>query len=384
MENENIESSAHSESLISLENFREEFRVFLQEEIIGKYSEITKSRKVLKNLWLEAGKRGFFRGSINKVFGGYEDTRYSNILLEELGKAHLLDFPFWLQGSVMGGFFQNYGTDMQKEIYLTDLMYGKRLGAIAMTEDQSGSDISAFTTNAVSTEDGYVLTGKKKYIGCGFIADFYLVASRIDNSENIALFIVNSETIGVKAKCLISSSSLKGLDLGEIEFNDVVLSKDSLLGNRKNASIALLKTLAVERYSVSLIGNYICKSIIKIGSEWAKNRIVNSSSIYDNQYINFQFAEFYSNIILQESFMRDLSKTYEAKKQLALKDVAIAKYKVINELIQLTTFLSRLFGAKSIINETPIDIIKLQNDAIAQSLAGGTEEIMKTIIAKSL
>ncbi len=247
------------------EEFRRCVRSFLKENVIENYDSICQSKAVLKTVWNEAGACGFFRCSGDTRFAGYNDLDYSLIVLEELGKAYVMDFPFWLQGEVIAYFLSRYGTEEQKNRYLKDVLLGKKIAAFALTEEHGGSDISSIRTEATEVGNEYAVTGKKKYITNGSIADFYLVVAYLCKSDkkNMVILIIDRQLDGVKVDSLGNEESVKALDLAQISFDNVMITNKDLLGNMSNATIAVLKGLTIERFALSLISQTMCLCLLE-------------------------------------------------------------------------------------------------------------------------
>lgn len=367
------------------EEYRMDVSCFLKEVVIKNYSSLSKSRTHLKQMWNEAGAAGLFKGAGNIEFGGFGDRQYSLIVMEELGKHLLLDIPFWLQADVILHFVQQYGSSLQKHKYLQPLINGDKIGAFCLTEEHGGSDINLIRAKATPAEQGYVLTGVKKFITSASIADFFLVVARLEEKgENgLAIFLLERDREGITVAPIENRRAMQALDLGEVHFNKIQVTREDLLGGLRHASLAILRGLSVERFANAVLCQEMCEVLMREGVEWARKRNNGRESIMSFQFVSYSFAEHEANSRLTAAFVDTLKQLYLKEKRLQHQDVAIAKYKSISHLIQISTFLAKLFGARTVTGDiTNLDILRVHNDAVAQSIAGGTEEIMKKIISE--
>ncbi|HDR3523483.1 acyl-CoA/acyl-ACP dehydrogenase (plasmid) [Bacillus cereus] len=373
---------------LMLDEFRSMVKSFLEEEIIKKTNGLVPTRELILDVWRKAGKKGVFRSSIAEEYNGLANKNYSLILLEELGKHLMLDYPFWLQADVISHLVNRYGTESQKERMLKDISSGEKIGALALTEKQGGSNFAKFECKVNKESNYYVLNGQKCFISNCTIADFYLVAANyVNNGANyLSLFIVDSKQEGVSVKGIKNEVAMKCLDFGEVTFNNVRIYENQILGQQpKDTRMGLMSALTIERFACSVISYHMCEVLLEYILKWSQSREIEGGSLVDNQYIKYQIGQQYADNCILKQYILEIKKKYIQGKKLSVSEIAIAKYKIINQLINLSDFAIKLYGARSFSTSfTNIDLVKIHNDALAQSIAGGTSEIMLKIISDSL
>ncbi len=341
---------------------------------------------VIRQTWRKAGQAGLFSGALPEAYGGMGNPEYSLIVMEELARCCILDFPFWLQGDVIGALVAHQGNEEQKSRYLPALAQGDLLFGMALTEDQGGSDIQGIATTARKVGGGYAITGKKRFISCGVIADAYVVAAQVEASDRnrLGLFLVQRNSSGLRVRPLHPGGGMTYLDMAELEFDSVFVGEDAQLGANGGASLAIMRALTVERLCCSIIPLQISAVVLREGVKWARERLSGGRSLFENPYIRFRLADFHTDIELAKGLVCRLSARYANRQRLSLPEVAMAKLRSVGTLVGLTQYLIKLYGARAFVGEPGHDVVKLHADALAMSIAGGTDEVMRVIIAESL
>jgi acyl-CoA dehydrogenase len=333
-------------------------------------------------IWQEAAQEGLFRAAGPIAFGGYGNRHYSLLLMEELGRRHILDIPFWLQCDVILYLFQYYASDCQRNHYLPHLLSGSSIFSFALTEEHGGSDLASITTQVESKDTYLLLNGRKKYITNASISDVILVLAKGPgpSPSDSCIVIVDKNVPGVDVSP-IDNITMPALDIGEVTFCNVKLKPDTLLGDLHNVSLVVQGTLSIERMANAVLCHELAQSLLVAGYQWASSRRKHDQSLLAHQYIQYSFAEYHANARVLHAYLDRLKARYRDGKRIAVEDAAIAKYKTNQYLTQLSTFLAKLFGARIIASDSDVPpVLRILNEAIAHSIAGGTEETMKRII----
>lgn len=362
-------------------DFRKEVVNFLKQIRIDREHDKTEQ---LKEIWRNAGEKGLLDTSISRKYGGKGRKDYSVILLEELGNHLMLDYPFWLQTDVIGYLIETFGSEQQKEL-LFEMCKGRKIGAFALTEIQGGSNFDAFQSVVRKDRNSYVLNGGKCFISNATIADFFLVAAKYkeDGVDRLCLILLEKNSQGLECAPHKNIRAMHDLDFGEIRFDYVEIHSSNFLGQQiKDLRLGINMALLNERFSVSIICFNMSKRVLNEIINWAKSRSIGSGLLIENSYFKGQLAKYYAENRIIEEFLGVLKFKFVNDKKLTSEEVAVAKYKSVNHLSKISEFAIKTLGARAFTPEYgSVDFVKVNNDALAQSIAGGTDEIMLKIIS---
>jgi acyl-CoA dehydrogenase len=370
------------------ESFRDSFRKFLEREVAPFHAQWEEQGYVERAVWNKAGENGFLCTSMPDEYGGAgADKLFSVIEMEELGRAGFSGIGFSLHSEIVAPYILHYGTDEQKQKYLPKLASGEMVTAIAMSEPAAGSDLQGIKTRAVRDGDGYVLNGSKTFITNGWHADLVIVVAKTNPDEGArgtSLFLVESGMPGFKKGKRLKKLGLKAQDTSELFFNDVRLPLDSLLGGAafENRGFAcLMDELPWERLQIAVTAVASAQAAIEWTVAYVKERKAFGQSIGNFQNTRYKLAELQTEVQIAQVFL-DKCTALLMDKKLDTGTASMAKYwctdlqcKVMDECVQL-------HGGYGYMWEYPIT--RAFADARVQRIYGGTNEIMKEVISRSM
>ncbi|MCC3303515.1 acyl-CoA dehydrogenase family protein [Sneathiella sp. HT1-7] len=365
--------------------FRESVRRFYEEHITPHHAQWEKDGQVSRDAWREAGKQGLLCMPIPEEYGGAgADKLYSIIMMEEQARAGTTGPGFGLHSEIVAPYIFNYGTEEQKKKYLPKLATGEMIGAIAMTEPGAGSDLQGVKTRAVKDGDDYIINGSKTFITNGYMCDLVIVVTKTDptaGAKGTSLFLVEADTPGFEKGRNLDKLGLKAQDTAELFFDDVRVPASNMLGGEGKGFFCLMQELAWERLQIAIGATATMEAVLEETIEYTKDRSAFGKNIIEFQNSRFKLAEQKTQVQIARVFV-DKCIEELLKGQLDVATAAMAKYwcsdienKVIDECLQL-------HGGYGFMWE--FRVARSYADARVQRIYGGTNEIMKELIARSL
>ncbi|MEY4254405.1 MAG: hypothetical protein RLZZ566_1875, partial [Pseudomonadota bacterium] len=342
-----------------------------------------------KQVWRKAGELGFLNMSMPSAYGGSEaDKLFSVIQIEELSAAGFSGIGFGLHSEIVSPYLLHYGTGAQKKNYLPRLSSGEMVGAIAMTEPSAGSDLQGIkTTASLQTDGSYLLNGSKTYITNGWHSDLVIVVAKTNpaaGAKGTSLFLVEAGTPGFTKGKPLHKLGLKAQDTCELFFDNVRLPADSLLGGTdflNRGFICLMEQLPWERLQIAIGAVAASQAAIGWTLDFVKQRQVFGQPVAAFQNTRFKLAEMQTEVQVARVFV-DKCTELLLQDKLDTATASMAKYwttdlqcKVMDECVQL-------HGGSGFMWEYPIT--RAYADARVQRIYGGTNEIMKEVITRSM
>lgn len=368
--------------------FRDSFRHFVEKEIVPYNEQWEKDGIVSRELWLKAGQQGFLGLNVPEEFGGagVDDYRYSALLSEETVRAHVTSAGagIGLHNDIVIPYILTYATPEQKQRWLPGMCSGEIIGAIAMSEPDTGSDLAAVRTSAVREGESYLLNGQKTFITNGILSDLVIVVTKTNPAlghKGISLLIVERGMEGFKRGRMLEKVGLKAQDTAELIFENVQVPLNNLLGEEGQGFYYLMRQLARERLNVAVSAIAACETAVQMTLEYCKQRTAFGQKIGSFQNSRFKLAEMQTETEIGRVFVdRCIEELLEGT--LTPEMAAMAKWwasdlqkRVVDECVQL-------HGGYGYMLEYPIARAYL--DARVQSIYAGTNEIMKEIIGRSM
>ncbi|MEC3920125.1 acyl-CoA dehydrogenase family protein [Nocardia sp. CDC160] len=373
------------------EAFRETVRAFLEAEVVPVYDEWYAAGIAPREFYYKLGELGVFGIEVPEEFGGagIESFKFQAILIEECARAAVSLGGSSVHVGLCLPYILNLATQEQKERWLPGFVSGETMFAIAMTEPGTGSDLAGMRTTAKLSEDGthYVLNGSKTFITGGVLADRVIVCARTaaptegDRRHGISLFAVDTKSPGYTVGRKLDKLGLKVSDTAELNFTDVKVPVEDLLGEEHKGFSYLGQNLPQERLSIAVGAYAQAKAAIRFAKEYTQQRNVFGQPVAGFQNTKFELAACQAEVDAAEAVVdRGLEALDEGT--LTPADAASAKlfctevaHRVIDRCLQL-------HGGYGFINEYPI--ARLYADNRVNRIYGGTSEVMKMIIAKSM
>ena len=369
--------------------FRDSFKRFMQAEIAPYHAQWEEQGYVDKAVWNKAGALGFLCMSLPEAYGGADaDKLFSIIQMEELSAAGFSGIGYGLHSEIVAPYLMHYGTDAQKTKYLPKLATGEMVGAIAMTEPAAGSDLQGIKSTAMQQADGsFVLNGSKTYITNGWHSDLVIVVAKTNPSagaKGTSLLLVEQGMAGFTKGKPLNKLGLRAQDTCELFFDNVKVPADNLLGGPaflNKGFIGLMEQLPWERLQIAIGAVAASQAAIGWTMDFVKQRQVFGQAVAAYQNTRFKLAEMQTEVQIAQVFV-DKCTELLLKDELDTATASMAKYwcsdlqcKVMDECVQL-------HGGSGYMWEYPIT--RAYADARVQRIYGGTNEIMKEVITRSM
>ena len=371
------------------EAFRDSFRRFIANEVSPFHDAWEDQGYVERAVWNKAGENGFLCTSMPEAYGGADaDKLYSVIQMEELARAGTSGIGYSLHSEIVAPYILHYGTEAQKSHYLPKLASGEMIGAIAMSEPAAGSDLQGIKATAIKQDDGsYLLNGSKTFITNGWHADLVIVVAKTNpaaGGKGTSLLLVERGMAGFSAGKRLKKLGLKAQDTSELFFDNVRVPAENLLGGvamENKGFICLMEQLPWERLQIAITAVASAQAAIDWTVAYVKERKVFGQAVSSFQNTRFKLAEMQTEVQIAQVFVDKCTELVLTDK-LDTATASMAKYwcsdlqcKVMDECVQL-------FGGYGYMWEYPIT--RAYADARVQRIYGGTNEIMKEVITRSM
>lgn len=365
--------------------FRETARRFIETEIAPHHADWERQGQVPRDLWRKAGAAGLLGCSIPETYGGAgADELFNFALVEELAVAGFTGPAFAVHNEMVMPYIHSFGTEEQKRRWLPPMVRGEVIGALGLTEPQAGSDLKGIRTRAVRDGDHYVINGQKTFISNGQLCDVIVLACKTDPEAaagGISLFIVECDRPGFVRGKRLEKLGLKAQDTSELFFDNVRVPASNLLGTENGGFKLLMKNLAQERLTQAVRSAAAVEAVLQWTIDYARERKMFGQTLSDFQNTQFKLAELKTEVSVGRVFTDHCIRQFMERK-LDGTDAAMAKLwlselhgRVVDQCLQL-------FGGWGYMWEYPI--ARAYVDARITRIAGGSIEVMKQIIGRSL
>ena len=368
------------------EQFRGTVQAFLARHVLPRVQEWDAARIIDRGMFLEAGKQGLIGFAIPESFGGpgVDDFRFNAIVDEEFSRA-LAAAPglgLALQNDVVLPYFLDLATAEQKARWLPKIATGECILAIAMTEPGTGSDLSGIRTRAVRDGEDYVVDGAKTFISNGENADLVVVAVRTGDHPHrgLTLLVAERGAAGL-TRSRLEKIGLHGQDTCELAFTDVRIPVANRLGAEGDGFTALVANLPQERLSLALSAVAAAEGVLALTLDYVRDRTAFGQSIGSFQHNRFLLAELATELTIARTFA-DACLAELVEGTLSPEDAAKCKWWSTELQTRVTDRCLQLHGGYGYMQEYAVGRAFL--DARVQTIYGGTTEIMKEIIGRSL
>ncbi|HEY2145102.1 MAG TPA: acyl-CoA dehydrogenase family protein [Steroidobacteraceae bacterium] len=343
--------------------------------------------QVEREFWREAGSAGFLGVMVPERYGGPgADFRHELVLLDVIARHNVEGFALGLHNVIVTPYIILHGTEEQKQRWLPKLVSGERVCAIAMSEPGAGSDLQSIRTTALRDGDGYRINGSKTFISNGQLADFIVVVAKTDPSQGgrgVSLMIVETDQApGFRRGKQLDKIGLDAQDTSELFFDDVWVPKENLLGMEEGKGFRqLMAELPRERLLIAIGAVITMERALSETIEYVKNRKAFGQRLMDFQNTQFKLADAKAKATVAKVFVNDcIAKVLNGK--LDDTTAAIAKMWATETEWQIVDDCLQLHGGYGYINDYPI--ARIFRDSRIARIFGGSTEIMKVIIARSL
>ncbi len=370
-----------------LEIFSDALTKFIERECLPHEEEWRKAKMVPRELWTKAGEMGLLCPSMPEAYGGWGGSyAHDAVILERLGRLGFDSWGISLHNAIVAPYILNHGTEEQKKDWLPRLASGELVGAIAMSEPGTGSDLQGVKTTAVRDGNEYVINGSKTFITNGGTANFIIVVAKTDpkeGSKGVSLIGVETDKVdGFRRGRILEKVGAHMNDTAELFFDDVRVPTMSLIGPDEGQGFyQLMQELPQERLNVVVGGMAAIERALEETIAYVKERKAFGQRVIDFQNTQFTLAECKTKATVAKVFVNDcVTKHIDGK--LDTVTASMAKLWVTDLQCEIIDECLQLFGGYGYMTEYPI--ARMYQDARVQRIYAGTNEIMKLMIARSL
>ncbi|TCO18123.1 alkylation response protein AidB-like acyl-CoA dehydrogenase [Kribbella steppae] len=366
--------------------FRETARAFCDKEIVPHHDAWEEAGIVPREVWTAAGHAGLLGFMMPEEYGGggARDFRFNAVVIEELTRARASGVGFAIHTDINSAYLLDYASDEQKARWLPGFCSGETITAIAMTEPGAGSDLQGIQTTARREGDHYVLNGQKTFISNGILADLVIVVAKTDvaaGAQGISLLVAERGMPGFERGRNLDKIGLKAQDTAELFFDNVKVPVENLLGEEGKGFVYLMEKLPQERLAIAVVAAAACENLLATTLDYVKERKAFGRPIGSFQNSRFVLAEIATETQIARVFVDRCIQELNAG-TLTVAEAAMAKWwttelqkKVVDRCLQL-------YGGYGFMTEYPI--AKAYLDTRIQTIYGGTTEIMKEIIGRTM
>ncbi|WP_153504361.1 acyl-CoA dehydrogenase family protein [Cumulibacter manganitolerans] len=370
-----------------LADLRAMTRTFLEREMVPHEERWDEQQQVDRDFWRKAGEQGLLCISIPEEYGGGGGTfAHEAVIIEEQGYVYDTAWANSVHSTIVAHYFASYGTEEQKRNWLPKLASGEYVCGIAMTEPGTGSDLQAIATRAVRDGDEYVVNGAKTFISNGTHADLMVLVVRTGDQpggKGLSLLVAETQDLpGYQRGRALKKLGTHGQDTRELFFEDMRVPAANILGGEEGYGMRhLMGALPQERLTIAVGAAVACEAAVRLAIDYAKQRKAFGKTLLEQQNTRFVLAECVADAFATRTMVDNCIERH-LRGELDTAGASMAKFfstdmqnKVVDRCLQL-------FGGYGFMWEYPI--ARMYADARVQKIYGGTNEIMKELVARSL
>ncbi|TCO77753.1 acyl-CoA dehydrogenase family protein [Chromatocurvus halotolerans] len=367
--------------------FRDMARRAFEHEIAPHYDAWEEDRMVPRSLWNTLGAAGLLCPDVDEAYGGAGTSPQVTLaMIEELSYMGFGGFAsgYGIHSNIVAPYLIHHGSEAQKQQWLPRMVTGEAVGALAMTEPGAGSDVQAIRTNAVRDGDEWVLNGSKIFITNGIHADLVLVAAITDpgkGAKGTSLFLVDAHLPGFEKSRKIDKIGQHASDTAQLFFQDVRLPADALLGELNRGFIIMMQELPRERLGIAAQAVAAAEGALALTVDYVGERKAFGQAISSFQNTRFKLADVKTEIALNRALYEQCATEY-SRGELTADKAAMLKLASCEMQCSTIDECLQLFGGYGYTSEYPIS--RFYTDARIQRIYGGTSEIMRELVARSL
>ncbi|ABM40358.1 acyl-CoA dehydrogenase domain protein [Acidovorax sp. JS42] len=370
------------------EHFREQVRRFFEKEVVPFHADWERQGIVPKEVWRKAGREGLLNTMLPEPYGGGGDFGHAAVLIEEVGRTNATGLGFPLHSDIVAPYINTYGTKAQKDRWLPRMAAGELIGAIAMTEPGAGSDLKSVRTTATlvksSEGDHYVINGSKTFITNGINSELVIVVAKTApelGAKGVSLIVVEEGTPGFSKGRKLEKIGLMAQDTSELFFDNVRVPVDNLLGEPNMGFKYLMHELAQERLVVAVRAASCIETFLQKTIDYTRERKAFGQPVFDFQNSRFKLAEAKAQATMLRTFVDECMKLHMQRK-LTPERAAMVKLNATALQNKLLDEFLQLHGGYGYMTEYQVG--RAWTDARIGRIYGGSDEIMKEIIARTL
>ncbi len=367
--------------------FRDMARRAFQQEISPHFEQWEEDHIVPREMWHTLGSAGLLCPDVDEAYGGAGTSPHVTLaLIEELSRMGFggVATGVGIHSNIVAPYLSRHGTEAQKQQWLPRMVSGEAVGALAMTEPGAGSDVQGIRTNAVRDGDEWVLNGSKIFITNGIHADLVIVAAITDpgkGAKGTSLFLVDASLPGFEKSKKIEKIGQHTSDTAQLFFQDVRLPAEALLGEENRGFIIMMEELPRERLGIAAQAIAAAEGALELTIEYVKERKAFNQPVSSFQNTRFKLADVRTEIALNRALYEQCADEY-VRDELTADKAAILKLASCEMQVRTIDECLQLFGGYGYTTEYPIS--RFYTDARIQRIYGGTSEIMRELVARSI
>ncbi|MEA2208448.1 MAG: hypothetical protein QOF54_925 [Solirubrobacteraceae bacterium] len=370
------------------DDFRETVRAFIAREAVPHSEEWERAGIVDRSFWSKASALGFVGFAAPEEHGGLgvRDFRFNAILDEEMSYAGAVGDNFSLQNDVLAPYLIEYTTPEQQRRWLPGFTRGELVAAIAMSEPGMGSDLRAMATVAERRGEGYVINGSKTFVTSGIQADLVIVCAKLDDAQGagsspITLFAVEADAPGFARGRKLDKIGRRAQDTAELFLQDVEVTEENRIGGEGEGLTLLKRNLPQERLSIAVTAIAVAEAALDLTVAYCRERRTFGKPIGEHQAIRFALAEMKIKLDVARAYLDRCIEAHVGG-ELTAEEAAGAKYATSELQFEVVDRCLQLHGGYGYMEEYPI--ARIWRDSRVQRIYGGTSEIMKEIVGRSM
>jgi acyl-CoA dehydrogenase len=361
---------------------RENVGQFLDREVLPRLA--GGDECIPRELWRSAARAGLLCRTIERAFGGYGDDFFSSaVVIEEIARRRVHSAaPFYLHSEVAVPYIARFGSRAQTRRYLPQCSSGGMIVALALSEAESGSDLRRIRTTASRYGSHYVMEGEKVHVSYGGQADLLVVSAKVGDEGELTLFLVEAPTGGLE-RAVLSRDGLRGLETAVLRFRNCRVPLGNRLGAEGMGLVYILEMLCAERLVLAIAAHASCRQALGElilhcqGSESSVTRLL------DYQNTRFVVADLVSECAVNQVFLEHCIASHAAR-GVSASDAAISKLRTTEALKRVTAAGVQLRGGLGLTRGPSTPFTQDLLDSAAQTIWGGTSEVMKEVISSDL
>lgn len=367
--------------------FRDMARRAFEQEISPHFEQWEEDHLVPRELWRTLGEAGLLCPDVDEAYGGAGTSPHVTLaLIEELSAMGFggIASGYGIHSNIVAPYIIHHGTEAQKQQWLPRMVSGDAVGALAMTEPGAGSDVQAIRTNAVRDGDEWVLNGSKIFITNGIHADLVIVAAITDpgkGAKGTSLFLVDAHLPGFEKSKKIEKIGQHSSDTAQLFFQDVRLPADALLGEENRGFVIMMEELPRERLGIAAQAVAAAEGALALTVDYVQERKAFGQAIGAFQNTRFKLADVKTEIALNRALYEQCADEY-ARGELTADKAAMLKLASCEMQCSTVDECLQLFGGYGYTSEYPIS--RFYTDARIQRIYGGSSEIMRELVARTM
>ena len=366
------------------EQFRDAVHHFFEKEIVPFHAQWERDGIVPKDVWRKAGREGLLNTMLPEPYGSGGDFGHAAVLIEEIARTGASGLGFPLHSDIVAPYINAYGSKVQKDRWLPKMAAGELIGAIAMTEPGAGSDLKSVRTTAKREGDHYVINGAKTFITNGINSEIVIVVCKTApelGAKGVSLIVVEEGAPGFSKGRKLEKIGLMAQDTSELFFDNVKVPVDNLLGEENMGFKYLMQELAQERLVVAVRAAMSIETFLQKTVDYTRDRKAFGQPVFEFQNTRFKLADAKAKATMLRVFVDDCMALHMQRK-LTPDRAAMVKLNATELQNKLLDEFLQLHGGYGYMTEYQVG--RAWTDARIGRIYGGSDEIMKEIIARTL